>query len=177
MSLISRKGRFKASIKRLGPSITCLSFLFILSCYNGTSSTTSSSGSSGTGVGWNISVLLSKNSVSSSGSEAVGVNVIVRDSGGAAALKGTQICITVSRGGLVTGTNTVVANKCDTTSTDNGQVTETYKPAAIVQTTTVDSSTGTSTTTTSQAPIRPGPDTITASSMGVFGSATINVTP
>lgn len=177
MSLIRRKGRLKASIRISGLFITGLSFLFILSCYNGTSSTTSSSGSSGTGVGWKISVLTSKMSASSSGSEAVGVNVIVKDSGGAAAPKGTQICITVSRGGLVTGTNTVVATKCDSTITDNGQVTETYMPETTLQTTTVDPATGTSTTTTSIAPISPGPDTITASSMGVFGSTTIQVMP
>jgi hypothetical protein len=171
-----RKDRLLVGVRITGLLIAGLSFLGLLSCNWGTGSTTSS-GSSGTGVGWKITITPFANSVSSSQQNSTQVMIIVKDSSGAPAPKGTPVCYAALRGGFLLTGNTVIASKCDTTSNDIGQVLVTYIPSVLSEVTTVDPTTGTSTTVTKQVPIDPGPDTISASSMGAFGSTTINVTP
>jgi len=153
----------------LGPLV--VSLVLFQGCTSSTSSTSSSG--SGTGTGWTISITTSKNSASSSALEVVAVIVTVKDSSGAAAPKETQICISASRGGFLSTTdstvsNTVVAARCSSTTTDDGQVNVFYLPAVMST-----DSTGTQT----QVAISTGPDTISASSKGIIRSTTIDVIP
>ncbi|MGC1402976.1 MAG: hypothetical protein WA974_08625 [Thermodesulfobacteriota bacterium] len=155
MALIRRKGRLKASIKISGLFITCLSFLFILCCSNGTSSTTSSAGSSGTGTGWTVSIQIGKNPITLG--DTTSVLAIVKDRTGAPAPQGTNICFTAVRNSMLTpGTKVDPTNLlrtvCETTTNNIGQSIQTY--AALVAT---------------------GVDTIEVSSQGVIANATITV--
>jgi hypothetical protein len=152
---LRRKGRLKASMKRLGLSITGLSFLFILSCSNGTSSTASSAGSSGTATGWMISIQIGTNPINLG--ETSSVLAIVKDRTGAPAPQGTNICFTAVRNSMLTpGTKVDPTNLlktvCETTTNNIGQSMQTY--AALVTT---------------------GVDTIQVSSQGVITNATITV--
>ena len=152
---LRRKGRLEASIKRLGLSITGLSFLFILSCSNGTSSTTSSAGSSGTATGWMISIQIGTNPINLGDTSSI--LAIVKDRTGAPAPQGTNICFTAVRNSMLTpGTKVDPTNLlktvCETTNNNIGQSIQTF--AALVTT---------------------GVDTIQVSSQGVIANATITV--
>ncbi len=178
MALQKRKGRDMILLKRLILFITCLSFFGLLSCSNsGTNSTASSGGTAGTGTGWTISVRTFKNSASASGLELVGVIVNIKDRSGAPAPNGTQVCDTVSRGGFLVNGTTLVSSKCESTANDIGQVLLTYIPAVMGQVCKVNPVTLIETCTTQQVPISSGLDTIQSSSMGAFGSTTIEVVP
>jgi hypothetical protein len=143
----------------------------------GSSSCTSSTGSSSssgssTGSGWNISVTTSAASVSASRLDTIGVIAIVKDRNGSPAVKGTNVCLTALRGGFLTvdssGGSKVIATMCATTTNDIGQTQATYVAAVNGV-----SDSG----SVIQVPIESGTDTITASAMGVFGSAVIQVYP
>jgi hypothetical protein len=152
MSLIRRrKARLKALIKISGLFIAGLSFLFILSCSSGTSSTTSSSGSSGTGTGWTIAIQVGTNPIALGNTTSI--LAIVKDRTGAPAPKGTNICTTVVKNGLLKpGATGLFASICETTTNDLGQTIQTYS--------------GSLTT---------GVDNIEVTSQGVTGHATITV--
>ncbi len=151
MDLKRRKCSLKASIKKSGLFITGLSFLFILSCSNGTSSTTSSSGSSGTGTGWTIAIQIGTNPILFGNNTTI--MGIVKDRTGAPAPKGTNICTTVVKNGLLKpGDTKLYASICETTSNDIGQTIQTYS-----------------------ASLTTGVDTIEVTSQGVTARATITV--
>ena len=61
MVSLKRKGRLRVLLKTQILIFICLSFFGILSCKNGTSSTGSSGGTSGTGTGWTIDIQVGTN--------------------------------------------------------------------------------------------------------------------
>jgi hypothetical protein len=150
--------------------LVLLSLAGILSCTSSTGS--SSSANSSTGAGWYITVTTSAGSVSASRLDIAQVLAIVRDRNNSPAVKGTNVCLTATRGGFLTtddtGNSKVLASMCASTTNDIGQTQATYIPAVM----------GTSSSgSTVMVPIAEGGDTITASAMGVFGSANIQVFP
>ena len=157
--------------------ILLLCIVWLAGSFSCTSSTGSSSSSgSGTGSGWTISVTASAGSVSASRLDTAGVLAIVRDRNGSPAIKGTNVCLSATRGGFLTtdstGSTTVLATMCAPTANDIGQAQATYIPAVMGSSTSAGGS-----TTTTMVPIAPGTDTITASAMGVFGSTVIQIFP
>jgi hypothetical protein len=139
-------------------------FLATLSCNSGTGSTssTTSTGGGGQGAGWTISIKTTASSVSLSQGQTTSVIVQVKDSAGGPAPRGTRICISVARGLIWVdeiGKDEPVITGCTNTANDIGQLMGTYVPAR------------------GDSGISPGPDYIDASSMGVFGTATVNVVP
>jgi len=122
-----RKGRLMGLLKCLVLVITCLSFFGVLSCNNsGTSSTTSSAGGSGTGTGWTITITIGANSIPLNGETSV--LAIVKDSTGAPAPYGTNICFTAIRGDfLLAGQAEGYATICETTTNNLGQSIQTYR--------------------------------------------------
>jgi hypothetical protein len=145
----------------------------IVSCTSSTGS--SSSANSSTGAGWYITVSTSAPSVSASRLDVVQVLAIVKDRNNSPAVKGTNVCLTATRGGFLTtddtGNTKILASMCAPTTNDIGQTQATYI-AAVTGTVTSGGS-----TTTTMIPIAPGTDTITASAMGAFGSTVIQVNP
>ncbi|MBI5605753.1 MAG: hypothetical protein HY879_20660 [Deltaproteobacteria bacterium] len=151
MSPARRKDRLKNLVKMIGLLITILSFLGVLSCYSGTSSTTSSGNSSGTGTGWTITIQIGTNPLLFSNTTAI--LAIVKDRTGAPAPRGTNVCTTVVRNGLLKpGSPDLFATICETTTNDIGQTIQTYS-----------------------ASLTTGIDTIEVSSQGVIAHATITV--
>lgn len=146
-----RNVRLHNGVKIIGLLAVGLSLLMVLSCYSGTSSSTSSSGSSGTGTGWNITIQLGSNPILFSNTTAI--LAIVKDRTGAPAPRGTNICTTVVRNGLLKpGSPDLFATICETTTNDIGQTIQTYS-----------------------ASLTTGIDTIEVSSQGVIAHATITV--
>jgi hypothetical protein len=146
-----RKGRPRSLIKISGLFMAGLSFLFMLSCYSGSSSSTSSAGSSGTGTGWTVSVQIGSNPIHLGNNTAI--MGIVKDRTGAPAPKGTIICTTVVKNGLLKpGDTQLYATICDPTTNEIGQTIQTYAAALTT-----------------------GVDTIEVSSQGVIAHATITV--
>lgn len=151
MALLKRKSRLKALIKISGLFVTGLSFLFILSCYSGTSSTSSSAGSSGTGTGWTIEIQIGTNPLLFGNTTTI--LAIVKDRTGAPAPNGTNVCTTVVRNGLLLpGATDLFATICGPTTNNLGQSIQTYS-----------------------ASLTTGVDTIEVSSQGVIARATITV--
>ena len=151
MALSKRKGRLKTLIKKWGLFIFGLSFLFILSCNSGTSSTTSSAGSSGTATGWTIAIQIGTNPLLFGNTTTI--LAIVKDKTGAPAPDGTNVCTTVVRNGLLKpGDTKLYATICSPATSNLGQTIQTYS--------------GSLTT---------GVDTIEVSSQGVIAHATITV--
>jgi hypothetical protein len=140
-----------------------------LSCTSPTGSTASSG--SGTGVGWTVTVSTSPGSPSTSRGEVLGVIALVKDRSGGPAIKGTSVCFSALRGGFVTDTSgSVYVSFCESTTNDVGQVQATYTPLKMME---VEISPGVF--KIMAVPIDPGPDTISASALGAFGSTTIQV--
>lgn len=151
MALQKRKGRLIALLKMIGVFLVGLSLLGILSCNSGTSSTTSSAASSGTGTGWTITIQLGSNPILFGNTTSI--MGIVRDRTGAPAPRGTNICTTVVRNGLLKpGATDLFATICETTTNDLGQSIQTYS-----------------------ASLTTGVDTIEVSSQGTITRATITV--
>ena len=151
MAPARRKDRLNNLVKISGLVITVLSFLSILSCYSGTSSTTSSGSSSGTGTGWNITIQIGTNPLLFGSTTSI--MAIVKDRTGAPAPRGTNVCTTVVRNGLLKpGATDLFATICETTSNDIGQTIQTYYAALTT-----------------------GVDTIEVSSQGVIQRADLTV--
>ncbi len=138
-------------------------FIFILTaaglpaCSSGTGSSTSTgaTGTGASGVGWTVNVKLFSSSLSLSRAESTSVVVTVRDGAGAAAPKGTRICLSATHGQIWVdelGKDEPVVTGCVTTANDIGQLMGTY------------------------VPLQTGTDQVQASSMGGFGSATVQIT-
>ncbi len=147
------KGRFKGrttSLKILLCLILLGTLFGSLSCNNsGTNSTSSSSGSSGSGTGWTITIQIGSNPILFMNTTSI--MAIVKDSTGAPAPYGTNVCTTVVRNGLLDGT-TLYATICKPTTNNLGQMIQTYS-----------------------AQVTTGIDTIEVSSQGVIARATITV--
>jgi hypothetical protein len=157
--------KWKGGLKGLKKSrrvLMCLVLFGILgsmlACTNsGTNSTTSSSGTSGTGTGWTVTVQKFANTLSLSKSETTTVIVTVKDKTGAAAPKNTRICLSISSGAIWVdelGKDTPVTTGCVPTGNDIGQLMGTYVPPTFT-----------------------GTFYVEVSSMGGFGSTTIEVVP
>ena len=108
MALIRRKGRLKASIKISGLFITGLSFLFILSCYSWDQQHDQLRRLIGHGDGLD-DCDSDRQKLRLPLGNTTSILAIVKDRTGAPAPKGTQICTTVVRNGLLKPGNTVVA--------------------------------------------------------------------
>jgi hypothetical protein len=155
-----RNGRLVVLLKSLILGITCLSFLGLLACDNtGTVSTTSASGGSGTGTGWRIDIQVGTNPIQSG--QTTTVMAIVKDSSGAPAPSGTNVCMTAVRNCFIKGTE-CFATLCNTTSNNLGQTIQTYAGGF---------STGTEGSTIGG----PGDDRIEVSSQGVIATKVITV--
>jgi len=125
-------------------------------CSSGTGSNTSSgaTGTGGSGVGWTVNVKIFSSTISLGRAESTSVVVTVRDGAGAPAPKGTRICLSTTHGLIFVdelGKESPVATGCVSTSNDIGQLLGTY------------------------VPLQTGTDQIQASSMGGFGSATVQI--
>jgi len=128
----------------------------LLACSSGAGSSTSagSTGTGGSGVGWTVNVKLFSSTLSLGKSESTSVVVTVRDAAGAPAPKGTRICLSTTHGTIWVdelGKDEAVTSGCVSTSNDIGQLLGTY------------------------VPLRSGTDQVQASSMGGFGSATVQI--
>jgi hypothetical protein len=151
MALKRRKGGFKAWITISGLFFTCLSLLVILSCNSGTSSTTSSASSSGTGTGWTIDIKIGSNPILLGNTTAI--MALVKDRTGAPAPRGTNVCTTVVKNGMLKpGSTDLFATICEETSNNLGQTIQTYFAALTT-----------------------GIDTIEVSSQGVIVRTTLTV--
>jgi hypothetical protein len=129
----------------------------LLACSSGTGSSTSTgaTGTGGSGVGWTVNVKLFASTLSLGKAETTSVVVTVRDAAGAPAPKGTRICLSTTRGQIWVdelGKDEPVVTGCVSTSNDIGQLLGTY------------------------VPLQTGTDQVQASSMGGFGSATVQIT-
>jgi hypothetical protein len=142
-----RKRRDAVLLKTFILAVACLALAGILSC-DGTKSTTGSGGTSGTGTGWNITIIIGSASIPLDGETSV--LALVKDGTGAPAPFGTNICFTAIRGDFIKDTDSL-ATICETTSNNLGQSIQTYR--------------GTET----------GQDTIQVSSQGVIATAEIIV--
>ena len=130
----------------------------LLACSSGTGSNTSAgaTGSGGSGVGWTVNVKIFSGTVSLGKSESTSVVITVRDASGAPAPKGTRICLSTTHGLIFVdelGKDSPVVTGCVSTSNDIGQLLGTY------------------------VPLQTGTDQVQASSMGGFGSATVQINP
>jgi hypothetical protein len=154
------KGRLKGLTKSLRILVWLVLFgtLFSsLSCNSsGTNSTNSSSGGSGTGTGWTISIQLGTNSIVLGNTTSV--VAIVKDSAGAPAPLGTNVCMTAVKNGFLNGSS-LFATLCGSTTNNLGQMIQTYG------------------TVTSTFPGVVGNDTVEVSSQGVIARATLTVLP
>jgi len=152
-------------LKSLVLVITCLSFLGILSCNGGTGSTTSSGGGGGTGTGWTITIQVGTNPLPFNGyydttttlptfhpgTNTTSVMATVRDSTGAPAPNGTQVCFTAVLNGFLEPNKTdLYATVCDPISNNLGYMVKTYKGGLY------------------------GGDTVEVASQGVIARATIH---
>jgi hypothetical protein len=129
----------------------------LLACSSGAGSSTSAgaTGTGGSGVGWTVNVKIFSSTISLGRAESTSVVVTVRDAGGAAAPKGTRICLSTTHGQIWVdelGKDAPVVTGCVSTSNDIGQLMGTY------------------------VPMQTGTDQVQASSMGGFGSATVQIT-
>jgi hypothetical protein len=162
MISLKRKGRDFLLQKTLMLVVICLAFGGILSC-SGTGSTASSGGTSGTSTGWTITVQVGTNPLPFNGTaetEGLGSNTtvimaLVKDSTGAPAPNGTNICMTaVLNGFLKPGAAELQATVCETISNNLGQSIQTY-----------------------QGRLMPGDDVVQVSSQGVIQRVVIHNVP
>jgi hypothetical protein len=142
--------------------VRILGLIFILfavglaSCSSGAGSSTSTgaTGTGGSGVGWTVNVKIFSSTLSASKGETTSVVVTVKDAAGAPAPKGTRICLSTTHGLIFVdelGKDNPVVTGCVSTSNDIGQLLGTYVPQ------------------------KTGTDQVQASSMGGFGSATVQI--
>ena len=120
---LKRKGRDLILLKTFVLAVTALSFLGILSCHSGTHSAASSSGTSGTGTGWTITIQGGTNPLHVGNTTSI--LATVRDSTGAPAPIGTNVCMTVVINALIQG-DELFATLCETTTNNLGQSIHTY---------------------------------------------------
>jgi hypothetical protein len=152
-----RRGtRRPATVMTLGLILLVLAAGLLPACSSGTGSNTSAgaTGSGGSGVGWTVNVKIFSSTLSMGKFETTSVVVTVRDGAGAPAPKGTRICLSTTHGTIWVdelGKDTPVTTGCVSTSNDIGQLLGTYVPLST------------------------GTDQIQASSMGGFGSATLQI--
>ena len=143
-------------------TVMTLGLIFIIiaaglpACSSGTGSSTSagSTGTGGSGVGWTVNVKVFSSTISLGKAESTSVVVTVRDAAGAPAPKGTRICLSTTHGLIFVdelGKDAPVVTGCVSTSNDIGQLLGTY------------------------VPLQAGTDQVQASSMGGFGSATVQI--
>ena len=160
-------------------TVMTLGLLFIiiatglLACSSGTGSSTSTgaTGVGSSGVGWTVNVKIFSGTLSAGRGETTLVVVTVRDGAGTPAPKGTQINVSSTRGSVFA---TPVTAGSLTTENDIGQVMFIYTPArwfSIERT----NEKGEIITKETLVPLSPGIDTVQASSMGAFGSATVQI--
>jgi hypothetical protein len=128
----------------------------LLACSSGTGSSTSTgaTGTGGSGVGWTVNVKIFSNSISLGKSETTSVSITVKDAAGAPAPKGTRICLSTTHGLIFVdelGKDAPVVTGCVSTSNDIGQLLGTY------------------------VPLQTGTDQVQATSMGAFGTATVQI--
>jgi len=137
-----------------------LIFIFLAAglaaCSSGAGSSTSAgaTGTGGSGVGWTVNVKLFSSTLSLGKGEQTSVVVTVRDAAGAPAPKGTRICLSTTHGEIFVdelGKDEPVKSGCVSTSNDIGQLLGNYHPLST------------------------GTDQVQASSMGGFGSATVQI--
>ena len=125
-------------------------------CSSGAGSSTSA-GATGTGtsgVGWTVNVKVFSSTISLGKAESTSVVVTVRDGAGAPAHRGTRICLSTTHGQIWVeelGKDEPVVTGCVSTSNDIGQLLGSY------------------------VPLQTGTDQVQASSMGGFGSATVQI--
>jgi hypothetical protein len=128
----------------------------LLACSSGTGSSTSTgaTGTGGSGVGWTVNVKIFSSTLSLGKEEKTSVAITVKDAAGAPAPKGTRICLSTTHGLIFVdelGKDTPVVTGCVSTSNDIGQLLGTYVPQQT------------------------GTDQVQATSMGGFGSATVQI--
>jgi hypothetical protein len=150
-----RGSRRPATVMTLGLIFLVLA-VGLPACSSGTGSSTSTgaTGTGGSGVGWTVNVKIFSSTLSSDKGETTSVVVTVRDWAGAPAPKGTRICLSTTHGTIWVdelGKDTPVISGCVSTSNDIGQLMGTYVPLST------------------------GTDQVQASSMGGFGSATVQI--
>jgi hypothetical protein len=137
--------------------LICILFAVgLAACYNGTATSTSTgaTGAGSSGVGWTVNVKIFASTLSLGRGETTSVAVTVRDGSGTAAPRGTRICLSTTNGEIFVdelGKDEPVKTGCVSTSNDIGQLLGTYNP------------------------LRTGTDQVQATSMGAFGSATVNI--
>ena len=152
-----RRGtRRPATVLTLGWIFMVIMAAGLLACSSGTGSSTSAgaTGTGGSGVGWTVNVKMFTSTISLGKAESTSVVITVRDAAGAPAPKGTRICLSTTHGLIFVdelGKDSPVVTGCVSTSNDIGQLLGTY------------------------VPLQTGTDQVQASSMGGFGSATIQV--
>ena len=154
-------GRHRGTRRPAGVMTLGLIFVFLiaaglLACSSGTGSSTSAgaTGTGGSGVGWTVNVKIFSSTISLGKAESTSVVVTVRDAAGAPAPKGTRICLSTTHGLIFVdelGKDEPVVTGCVSTSNDIGQLMGTY------------------------VPLQTGTDQVQASSMGGFGSATVQI--
>lgn len=129
MAPLKRRGREFLLLKTFILVVLCLTFVGILSCnYSGTSSTASSGGTSGTSTGWTITINIGNAYIPLQGETSV--MALVKDSSGAPAPTGTNICFTAIKGDFLKGSDSL-ASICETTSNNLGQSIQTYRGTEI----------------------------------------------
>lgn len=105
--------------------ILVISLFLFQGCTFPTGST--AGGSSGTGAGWTITIQIGTNPLPFTGYSTTTVMATVRDSNGAPAPKGTNVCFTaVLNGFLKSGSTTLYASVCEGTTNDLGQSIQVY---------------------------------------------------
>ncbi len=146
--------RRPATVMSLGVFLIMVAGLLACSSGAGSSTSTGATGTGGSGVGWTVNVKLFSSTLSLGRAESTSVVVTVRDAAGSPALKGTRICLSTTHGMIFVdelGKDAPVVTGCVSTSNDIGQLLGTYVPQQT------------------------GTDQVQASSMGGFGSATVNI--
>lgn len=136
--------KFNRLLKGGGTAFLMLFLLFLLSCdtNRGTGTASSAGVGAGTGTGWDIEIIIGETYLPLQGETPV--TGIVKDSSGAPAPLGTQICFTAVKGDfLVPGSSDGYATVCETTTNNLGSATRTYRGTEIGRDTVFVSSQGT----------------------------------
>ena len=136
--------KFNWLIKGGGTAFLMLFLLVLLSCdtNRGTGTASSAGVGAGTGTGWDIEIIIGETYLPLQGETPV--TGIVKDSAGAPAPLGTQICFTAIKGDfLMPGSSDGYATVCESTSNNLGYITKTYRATEIGRDTVFVSSQGT----------------------------------
>lgn len=150
----------------------------LAACSSGAGSSTSAgaTGAGSSGVGWTVNVKVFASTLSASRGDTTSVVVTVRDGSGTPAPRGTQVNVSSTRGSvLLAGSDNQVTAGFLTTNNDIGEVMFLYTPTHKAFVTITQN--GQQSEVERFVSIDTGIDRIQASSMGAFGSATMQIVP